>query len=236
MIELQKYARYYSSGSLREERERSILSEVGVLQKDKKNSDGLIREYVRSIIRVHINEVCGEANDDINDALATAQLAHLGQKRRSGEPYLTHPIEVANIVHQFYPENPVLCAAAILHDTLEDAFKLGNVESNEDMESFIAGSFGDPTVGYDALRLVRALTHSSNDYSRYIESIAGDPDVLKIKLSDMLHNLRSNPSNRQRLKYSNALSTLSPTGEPPPGIKSAHWQELSKLANLTEEN
>ena len=234
MKKLQKYARYYSSERLREEQECHVTRQVAILRADMKNNEKLIREYVRSIIRAHINEVCGEANDDIADALATAQMAHLGQTRNTGEPYLTHPIEVANIVYQFYPENPTLCAAAILHDTLEDALRHGNVQSNEEMESFIAGSFGDPAMGHDALRLVRALTHTSDDYSGYIGSISKDTDVLKIKLSDMLHNLRSSPSISQRQKYHNALKTLSPDDSPPEGISASHWKELMNLAKIDE--
>jgi (p)ppGpp synthase/HD superfamily hydrolase len=235
MKELQKYASYYSSGTLREKREQHMMESCNSMRLDEKNDEGLVREYVRSVILSHIREVCGEASDDINDALATAQMAHLGQTRRSGEPYLTHPIEVANIVHQFYPEDPTLCAAAILHDTLEDALRYGNVETNEDMESFIAGSFGDVNLGNDTLRLVKALTHSSDDYMGYIKSISQDSDVLKIKLSDMLHNLRSSPSDTQRLKYKNALDSLSSSGHPPPGISGDHWKELMSLIK-TDEN
>ena len=164
------------------------------------------------------------------DALATAQMAHLGQTRRSGEPYLTHPIEVANIVHTYYPDDPILCAAALLHDTLEDAINLGNVEQSEDMESLIAGSFGDPAMGHKALSIVKSLTHDSGTgYSEYVLNVSKSPDVLKIKLADMLHNLQSAPSERQKTKYKNALKVLSPDRTPPPGINPAHWKEILSL-------
>ena len=127
-------------------------------------------------------------------------------------------------------------AAALLHDTLEDAVKLGNVKNDSDMESLIAGSFGDPNVGFKALNIVKSLTHDQSvDYSQYVTSVANDPDVLKIKLSDMLHNLRSAPSDRQRQKYKNALLSLSPDGSVPYGINAAHWRELTKLTSEESE-
>ena len=233
---LKQYVRYYISGTLRERRERRLRLKIISMHESKDYNESVLRKYVRTVILEHINEVCGEVSADVADALATAQMAHLGQTRRSGEPYLTHPIEVANIVHAYYPENPVLCAAALLHDTLEDALKLGNVEHNEDMESLIAGSFGSPEVGNKALAIVKSLTHSGGTkYSDYVLGVAKDPDVLKIKLADMLHNLRSSPSEKQKEKYSNALASLSPDGSVPFGINSAHWKELIKLTTNDRE-
>ena len=227
---LEEYISYYISGTLREKRECQISGQLENMQKLQNSSENVLREYVRSVILEHINEVCGEVSDDVADALATAQMAHLGQKRRSGEPYLTHPVEVANIVNMYYPEDPVLCAAALLHDSLEDALKMGNVTDNADMESLIAGSFGNPSVGERALSIVKSLTHSKGvEYSDYVLDLSSDPDVLKIKLSDMLHNLRSSPSDKQKEKYRKALLTLSPNLTPPPEINSSHWRSLVKL-------
>ena len=176
--------------------------------------------YLRRLIR----EICGAPDVDINDALATAQLAHLGQRRRSGEEYIEHPKEVAQIVYNYY-QDPVLCAAALLHDTLEDAVAQGNAESDEEMASLIAGSFGDPQLGDDVLRLVRSLTHEkSTDYTSYLLNLASDPQALKVKLADVLHNLSSSPSEKQILKYRGALEALrAEYGEPPVGISGAHW-------------
>ncbi len=232
---LKEYIRYYISGSLRQVRENDISCQIKKLKNSQGTSENILRNYVRSIILQHINEVCGDVNDDVADALATAQMAHLGQKRRTGEPYLVHPVEVANIVYAYYPDEPVLCAAALLHDALEDALSQGNVKSSEEMESLIAGSFGQPDIGLRALDIVRSLTHTKGtDYSDYVASIANKPDVLKIKLSDMLHNLQSAPSPKQKQKYKDALDTLS-LGGPPPGINPAHWKELVHLINKDSE-
>ena len=192
-----------------------------------------IQLYLRRLIR----ELCGAPDVDINDALATAQLAHLGQRRRSGEEYIEHPKEVAQIVYNYY-QDPVLCAAALLHDTLEDAVAQGNAESDEEMASLIAGSFGNPELGDDVLRLVRSLTHEkSTDYTSYLIDLAADPQALKVKLADVLHNLSSSPSEKQLLKYKTALEALrAEYGEPPAGISGAHWEALKNIVRLDERS
>ena len=187
------------------------------------------RLYLRKLIR----EICGAPDADINDALATAQLAHLGQTRRSGESYIEHPKEVAQIVYNYY-QDPVLCAAALLHDALEDAVAQGNADSNEEMASLIAGSFGDPSLGDDVLRLVSALTHDKGiAYNDYLLDLASDPQALKVKLADVLHNLTHSPSEKQIAKYGGALRALQGVyGDPPAGISAGHWRALKSAAGM----
>jgi len=191
-----------------------------------------------STIREYINEICGADTADLEDALATAQMAHLGQTRRSGEPYIEHPIAVANIVQRFYPNDQTLCAIALLHDTLEDAIKLGNIKSTEDMAMMIAGSFGDPEVGREAVRVVRLLTHASDvPYDQYVIQLINEPHAMRIKLADMLHNLQSAPSDKQITKYANALQNIiNSVGGPPPEINSRHWAELMSITKLQGPN
>ena len=64
--------------------------------------------------------------------------AHHGQERRSGGPYISHPIAVTEIIKKFYPGNLTLQKIALLHDTFEDAIAHGNVE-NED--EYFEGEF-----------------------------------------------------------------------------------------------
>ena len=163
---------------------------------------------------------------DIEDINSTAQLAHMGQKRRSGEEYFTHPTEVANIVKGFYPNDKRAYLVALLHDTLEDAESVGNV-TNQELEQMISGSIADRSE-YDAIiGAVRELTHSKNiPYTDYLLSLTSSPLALRVKLADMLHNLSSSPSPKQVVKYSTALDAL---GEKPSGISQAHMDELENV-------
>jgi GTP pyrophosphokinase/guanosine-3',5'-bis(diphosphate) 3'-pyrophosphohydrolase len=159
-------------------------------------------------------------------------MAHTGQTRRGGEPYFTHPSEVRNIVARYYPSDRVAQMAALLHDTLEDA--PGNtVRDVAEMEGFIRGSIADPAVGGEVLRTVRLLTHSpGGDYATYVAELTGKTTALRVKLADMLHNLQTGPTDRQRAKYGTAIARLAPDStSPPAGIAPAHWQALRSLVD-----
>tara|TARA_Y100000034_G_scaffold61396_1_gene74566 strand:+ start:389 stop:1018 length:630 start_codon:yes stop_codon:yes gene_type:complete len=199
----------------------------------------LLRQYIKEILgvaraRKSIKEICGASNADIENAMATANLAHLGQERRSGDPYIVHPVAVADIVYHFYPDDQTLCGIALLHDTMEDALKHGNVKDAEEMASRITASFGDPGAGQEALRIVRALTHEKGKpYDEYVVGLADDPSALRIKLADMLHNLSSTPTDRQLNKYARALKVLMDvSGGKPSSIDVGHWEELLELSGL----
>jgi len=182
----------------------------------------LLRSYIKSVLQ----EICGGNPQDVEDAFQTAELAHLGQTRRSsGDPYMTHPLEVARIIRRYYPEEDNLCLAAILHDTLEDAVKQGNVNSPDEMRDLIQQSFGDKKKGNAVLSIVTDLTHDEPaDYMQYFMSLLNKPNALIVKLADMLHNLTDSPSARQALKYKSALEALK---EKPEFISSAHWFALN---------
>ena len=202
----------------------------------------LLREYIKEILgvaraRKSIKEICGVSNADIENAMSTANLAHLGQERRSGGPYIEHPVAVADIVYHFYPEDQTLCGVALLHDTLEDALKHGNVKDTEEMADRITASFGDPDAGQEALRIVQALTHEKGKpYDKYVAGLVDDPSALRIKLADMLHNLSSTPTERQVNKYARALKVLmGVSGGKPSSIHPDHWEELLELSGLNAQ-
>ena len=192
--------------------------------------------YTVSKLRCLIREVCGMPTSYLEDVLSTARLAHMGQVRRSGEPYIKHPEAVADIVYAYYGDKS-LCAAALLHDALEDAPRLGTVETEADMAAMIAGSFTNSDMGNDILMIVRALTHEKNiPYDVYIKSLSKNVPALRVKLSDMLHNLRSSPSNRQKAKYRKSIEMLEdPFGGIPQGISPGHWSELKIASRSTSD-
>ncbi len=189
------------------------------------------------IMKTVLAEICGAPNPDIDDALATAQLAHLGQTRRSGEDYIEHPKEVAEIVYDYY-RDPLLCAAALMHDVLEDAVDQGNIANLEDAATMISASLGDESDGREVLRIVKSLSHEKwTPYTEYVLTLVNDPSALRVKLADILHNLQSQPSDRQKRKYSNALHALYNTSQGiPAGINPAHWEDLMKASQVPDIN
>lgn len=193
-----------------------------------KKLHGKIKKEI-NVLREYIREVCG--GEDANNVLKTAQLAHHGQTRRSGEPYIEHPVAVANIIKKFYPGEPLLCTAALLHDTLEDAIRYGNFSDEEELISTIKQSYINPLEGKKVLELLYALTHSPGaDYTGYVLSLSNNIGALRIKLADMLHNLSSSPHKKQATKYKNALDALSLQFDGiPSGIHNDHWNDIQKI-------
>jgi len=177
------------------------------------------------------------SREDYEDVYATARMAHMGQKRRSGAPGFSHPSAVRNLARKYYPNDKQAQFVALLHDTLEDAPKEGTVGSEEEMKSWIRGAFGDPSAAEKILATVEALTHSAGvRYDVYISSLLGDELALRVKLVDMLHNLRTSPSPKQAQKYKNALEVLTDlAGGKPTGISREHWGALqTALTAVTE--
>ena len=145
-----------------------------------------------------------EDKQKINEALEFCKKAHEGQTRFSGEPYATHPFEVAKILAEF-KVSPDMIIAGLIHDTLEDT----PVTAAEIREKF----------GDNVLFLVEGVTKLGKiKYSgieRHVESLrklfvamAEDIRVIIIKLADRLHNVRTlqyvRPDKRARI----ALETI----------------------------
>ena len=128
----------------------------------------------------------------IKDAFELAREAHKTQFRKSGEPYILHPIAVARIVAEELElgANPII--AAFLHDVVEDTdYTLEDIRKR----------FGD-----DVAFLVGVVTKKKKDryerskqvdnYQQILESVQFDVRALLIKLADRLHNMRTLDSMR----------------------------------------
>lgn len=185
----------------------------------------LLREYIRELLVERFS------SEDFKDVYNTARMAHVGQTRRDGSEYFSHPSEVRNITARFYPRDRVAQMAALLHDSLEDA-PGSTVKSVEEMEEFIRGSIQDSESANEVIRVVRALTHEKGgDYQAYVVDLMKDITTLRVKLSDMVHNLSDNPTPKSKAKYGSALDQIAQItqGNPPTGISKSHWGLLIKL-------
>lgn len=172
---------------------------------------------------------------DFEDVYNTARMAHVGQKRRSGEEYFTHPSAVRNIVRRYYPKDRAAEIVALLHDTIEDA-PGSTVETAEEMEDLIIGSIHDKRSAKEIVKAVKALTHEKGtDYASYVVGLVNNPLVLRVKLSDMVHNLSHNPSPKQKLKYANAIQEIETAARgKPAAVSDKHWDHLKKLTESSE--
>jgi guanosine-3',5'-bis(diphosphate) 3'-pyrophosphohydrolase len=114
--------------------------------------------------------------------------AHEGQARKSGEPYITHPVAVAGILAELGLDAETIIAA-ILHDTLEDT-SLSRTE--------LAGEFGetvadlvDGVTKLDKMRFSNRQEADAESFRKMLLAMARDLRVILIKLADRLHNMRT---------------------------------------------
>ena len=145
--------------------------------------------------------------DKIRSAYEYAAAMHEGQFRKSGEPYITHPISVAVIVTELELDTDSVCAA-LLHDTIEDCKDKTNLD-------VLKKKFGT-----EVAELVDGLTkltdiHFENKEDESIENLrkmflamSKDIRVILIKLADRLHNMRTLNAKSESRQRSIALETM----------------------------
>lgn len=141
----------------------------------------------------------------IGKALDLATAAHEGQFRKSGEPYITHPIHVAKILASYESDSDAIIAA-LLHDTVEDT----PVTIDE-----IKKEFGENVMQLvDGVTKLNKLSFNSRE-EQQIENIrkmllamAKDIRVILIKLADRLHNIRTMDAQSEEKRREKALETI----------------------------
>ncbi|MDB5925351.1 MAG: (p)ppGpp synthetase SpoT/RelA [Betaproteobacteria bacterium] len=136
----------------------------------------------------------------LESAYNFSKAAHAGQYRKSGEPYISHPLAVADILAQWHMD-PQALTAALLHDVTEDT----EVTKNE-----ISRNFGKPVAelvdGVSKLDKIEFETHEkaqAENFRKMLLAMARDVRVILIKLADRLHNMRTldavEPLKRRRI-------------------------------------
>jgi guanosine-3',5'-bis(diphosphate) 3'-pyrophosphohydrolase len=124
----------------------------------------------------------------IEDALALATQAHSTQIRDNGDPYITHPLAVAEILAGYRLDVPSICTA-LLHDTVEDtSVTMRDVERG--FGPTIAGLV-DGVTKLTRLELQSDRTKQAENFRKLVLAMSRDIRVLLVKLADRLHNMRT---------------------------------------------
>ena len=121
-------------------------------------------------------------------AYETADQAHQGQRRKSGEPYILHPVAVASVVADMGLDD-VSIAAALLHDAVEDtAIELIQIQTEfgHDVATIVDG-----VTKLDRVRFATKEAQQAATLRKMLVAMASDLRVLLIKLADRLHNMRT---------------------------------------------
>ncbi|HEX3653288.1 MAG TPA: bifunctional (p)ppGpp synthetase/guanosine-3',5'-bis(diphosphate) 3'-pyrophosphohydrolase [Rhizomicrobium sp.] len=137
----------------------------------------------------------------LNRAYVYAMRAHGKQFRASGDPYFSHPLEVAAILTELKLDVPTI-VTALLHDTVEDTYvTLDDVKANFGDE--IAGLV-DGVTKLSQLELFSERTRQAENFRKLMLAMSNDIRVLLVKLADRLHNMRTlhfieKPEKRRRI-------------------------------------
>jgi GTP pyrophosphokinase len=126
--------------------------------------------------------------DLLNRAYVYAMQAHGAQKRASGDPYFSHPLEVAAILTELKLDDATI-VAALLHDTIEDT-----ASTREEIDRLFGEEIGALVDGLTKLKkldLVSKQAQQAENFRKLMMAISQDVRVLLVKLADRLHNMRT---------------------------------------------
>ncbi len=163
---------------------------------------------------------------DVERAYRTAAYHHRDQLRRSGEPYITHPLAVAQVLAELGMTTATLCAA-LLHDTIEDTdYTLDQLRTDFGPE---VADLVDGVTKLDRVKYGQAT--EAETVRKMVVAMARDIRVLVIKLADRLHNMRTMrflPEAKQEKKARETLEIYAPLAHRL-GMNTIKW-ELEDLA------
>jgi GTP pyrophosphokinase len=186
---------------------------------------------LQSLLDAMALDPSSEASATIEGALEFARLAHGEQRRRSGEPYVTHPIGVA-LITAALGGDLIAVVAALLHDTVEDTpVTLAQIsdEFSATVAEVVDGLTKLDRISFDSREAQQAAT-----MRKMLIAMAKDARVLVIKLADRLHNMRTVaalPAEKQRRIAQETMDIYAPLANRL-GIEEMKWQ-LEDLAFAT---
>jgi GTP pyrophosphokinase len=168
--------------------------------------DRLIEEAYQNLLNGYLSSNHRKKVEIIDKAFKFARDAHQGIRRRSGEPYIMHPIAVATIVNQEIGLGSTSISAALLHDVVEDTeYTVEDIEAQfgkkiarivDGLTKISGGIFGD-----------KASVQAEN-FRKLLLTMGEDVRVVLIKMADRLHNMRTLSSMPPNKQYKIAGETL----------------------------
>lgn len=160
------------------------MPEVLVIQEEEKK---LIQNAYRRLLRSINAEMEEEDRRNIRKAYELAVKAHNKQRRKSGEPYILHPIAVAQICAEEIGLGPTAIVCALLHDVVEDTevtLDQIRVEFNERIAKIVDG-----LTKLDAA--YNSESPQAENFKKVLSTLVDDVRVVLIKMADRLHNMRT---------------------------------------------
>ncbi|MBN1448112.1 MAG: bifunctional (p)ppGpp synthetase/guanosine-3',5'-bis(diphosphate) 3'-pyrophosphohydrolase [Bacteroidetes bacterium] len=153
------------------------------------SSEGANRQKLEALLSVCRNNLSSVDEELISRAFRYMLQAHREHRRKSGEPYSTHPYAVAMIVAQEIPLDDVSVVAALLHDIIEDCEHYSYEDLAEEFGSTVADIVEGATK-ISTILVSKEITKAEN-YRKLMVSMINDIRVILVKFADRLHNMRT---------------------------------------------
>ena len=148
-----------------------------------------ISDLYEDLIDSSYQKISSKGQKIIHQALIIAYNGHDGQMRKSGEPYIHHPIQVAKIVAKDIGLDYISIAAAILHDTVEDtSITLDDLNESVGLE---ISRIVDGLTKISTLKKNEDYSIQAENYRKMLLTLHNDIRVILIKTADRLHNMRT---------------------------------------------
>lgn len=166
----------------------------------------MIESAYQEVLQAYINSNHRKKVEIIERAYRFAREAHKGVRRRSGEPYILHPISVAKIVISELGLGSTSICAALLHDVVEDT-----EYTKEDIEAAFGKKIADIVEGLTKISggiFGDKASVQAENFRKLLLSMSTDIRVVLIKMADRLHNMRTLGSLRPEKQYKIAGETL----------------------------
>ncbi|GAA1907745.1 GTP pyrophosphokinase [Streptantibioticus ferralitis] len=181
-------------------RVRARLARLGVQRSSPYNP---VLEPLLRIVRSNDPKIDSSGLRQIERAYQVAERWHRGQKRKSGDPYITHPLAVTTILAELGMD-PATLMAGLLHDTVEDT-EYGLDTLRRDFGEQVA-LLVDGVTKLDKVKFGEAA--QAETVRKMVVAMAKDPRVLVIKLADRLHNMRTMRYLKREKQEKKARETL----------------------------
>lgn len=171
------------------------------LEKENKEIQSRYKDLISNTYRT-LDE---EQNKMIRKAFDIALDAHKDQRRKTGEPYIYHPIEVAKIVANEIGLGATSIACALLHDVIEDS-----EYTYEDIKKIFGKKIADIVNGLTKISVMnhQNISIQSENYRKLLLTLSEDFRVILIKIADRLHNMRTLESMRDDKQKKIASETI----------------------------
>ena len=185
-----------------------VTAQVPYAKDDEAEKKIILREY-RALLRALKARLKKGDKDLLRRAFETSVEAHKDMRRKSGEPYILHPLAVARIVVEEIGLGVTSAICALLHDVVEDT-ELTLEDIGREFGANFAKIIDGLTKISNVVDLKASTTVQAENFRKILLTLAEDPRVILIKLADRLHNMRTleSMSRDKQLKISSETTYL----------------------------